>query len=1058
MKQRPAFSVFGFAMLFQCCLPGRGSDKEKIPETIEFNRDIRPILSETCYTCHGPDPRQRKADLRLDLEEGIFKDLEDGRMVLPGKSDESLLFQRITAERRSKRMPPLKTGKVLTARQIELFRRWIDQGAKWQKHWSFLPPERPPVPAVKDVAWPRNPMDSFILSRLEREGLKPSPEASREAWIRRVTLDLTGLPPTLEEVDRFLSDDSPDAFEKVVDRLLDSPRYGEQQARHWLDFARYADTHGYHIDSHRDMWPWRDWVIRAFNENMPFDRFAVEQMAGDLLPDATLEQKVATGFSRNHMINYEGGAIPEEYHVEYVVDRVNTTATVFLGLTMGCARCHDHKYDPITQRDYYRFFAFFNNVPEKGLDGQKGNADPMLKVPTAEQKTKLKELTEKIQTAEAALGEMEPSLEKAQQEWEGNALAAVPPLPREGILAHYELDGHLADTSGNYRHGEFREGNPEFTAGKVSQAIQLNGKSSIHLGGAGDFETNDPFSCGAWIRPAGKGHMAVIAKMDDPSGFRGYDLYLGDGKVYAHFIHNWDNNAIRINSREVLVPENTWHHVLVTYDGSGKAAGVKLYVDGKPVPVEVTHDRLQGSIRTEASLNIGRRNPGAPFQGLIDEVRIFGRELRVAEVEALAVHHPLHEILAMPAGKRTKEQRAVLRSHYRSRHAPARYGELQAELKKLRKEESEIDKSIPTTMVMEEMAKPRDTFILTRGEYSKPAEKVEPGTPECLPPLPDKAPRNRLGLARWLVDPGHPLTARVAVNRFWQMVFGSGLVKTAENFGSQGEWPLHRELLDWLATEFIRSGWNVKGLHRLIVTSRTYRQSSKVTGELLERDPGNRLLARGPRFRLPAEVVRDSALFVSGLLQEKIGSPSVKPYQPPDLWKDVAYGAGFTAQVYEQDHGENLYRRSMYTFWKRSCPPPSLLIFDAPDREFCVVRRSRTNTPLQALVLLNDPTYVEASRALAQRMMKEGGSDPAEQVSLAFRLATSRRPAPEELNVLTDVFQNQLSRCRKDGEAAAKLLEVGESKRLECLDPAELAARTIVCNMILNLDETITKQ
>ncbi|MBI1918271.1 MAG: PSD1 domain-containing protein [Planctomycetes bacterium] len=768
---------------------------------VEYNRDIRPILSNNCFKCHGPDAKERQAGLRLDVREEALKPAESGRRaIVPGKLSSSNLVRRILSSRDPYRMPPPSSNKKLTAAQKELLQRWIEEGAEYQPHWSLIPPRRPALSKVADASWPRNGLDRFVLAGLESRGWKPSPEADRTTLIRRVTLDLTGLPPTPAEVNAFLADTCPDAYEHLVDRLLASPHHGERMALDWLDLARYADTHGFHLDSGRDMWRWRDWVIGAFNKNMPFDQFTIEQIAGDLLPGATLSQKVASGFNRNHMINFEGGAIPQEYHNAYVVDRVNTTTTVWLGATFACAQCHDHKYDPFTQKDYYRFYAFFYNLPENGLDGSKGNAAPFVKAPTLAQQQRLDTLAVAITQAEQRL--------------------------------------------------------------------------------------KDP----------------VVQK---------------------------------------------------------DAAEVK----------------------------------------------------RVTEA-----------------------------------------------LAKLRQRRAEVDKQIPTTMVMQEMLQARETFLLLRGQYDKRGEKVTPAVPASLPPLPSGAPANRLGLAKWLVDRGNPLTARVAVNRFWQSFFGVGLVKTSEDFGSQGEPPSHPELLDWLAVEFVDSGWDVKHIVRLIMTSATYREASAVAPEVYARDPENRLLGRGGRIRLPAEYLRDQALAVSGLLEREVGGASVFPYQPPGLWRELTErgdSRNWSAQFYVQSHGRDLYRRGMYTFWKRTSPPPSLLTFDAPDRESCTVRRSRTNTPLQALVLMNDPTYVEASRKLAERLMKEAKTTD-ERIVLALRLTTARKPSAEELAVLRRVYEQQLAVYRKDHQAALKLLGVGESKRDEKLDAAELASWAVIANVVLNLDETVT--
>jgi len=1033
---------------------------------VDFNRQIRPIFSDHCFACHGPDERVREAGLRLDLKEGLFEERGNYQLVVPGDSSQSRLFQRISAEHEAALMPPARFDRKLSQEQVDLIQRWIEEGAQWQNHWAFVAPKKSAIPRVRNRSWVRNPIDSFILARLEREGLEPSPEADRVTLLRRVTLDLTGLPPGLDDIRVFLSDDSPDAYERVVDRLLESPHYGERMALEWLDVGRYADTHGYHIDSQRDMWLWRDWVIDAFQQNMPFDRFTIEQLAGDLLPAATHKQKIATGFNRNHMINFEGGAIPEEYQVEYMVDRVNTTSTVWMGLTMGCARCHDHKYDPIRQREFYQFSAFFNTIPEKGLDGKKGNAAPFLQVPSPTQ-TKLQEnLQQAIRSIESTMPE--EKVAELLVEWEKSGLSRIPPGPTRELLAHYELDHHTADTTGFYRHGRARGEELEYREGKVGLAAKFNERNYVDLGDLGDFESTDAFSIALWVNVSSEYDGAVVARMDDSNdGLRGYELFLGDFKSFdgpkgsgpllmAHLVHQWPGNALKVRTLQP-VSLNFWHHLAIVYDGSGKAAGVKLYKDGVLQEVEAVHDGLEGSIKTSAPLHLGQRLNKSGFNGQMDEVRIYGRELEAEEIQRLAIHQPVRANLKVPPEDRTESQQKDLRSFYLLKEAPLQYRELYTRLLALRGQGAELEKAIPTTMVMEEMAEPRDTVILDRGDYRNRGEKVLPGVPSAFPPLPQDVPANRLGLAKWLVHPDHPLTARVTVNRYWQMYFGIGFVKSAENFGSQGDAPSHPQLLDWLATEFCNS-WDLKSLQRLIVTSATYRQSSRVTPQLLDRDPENRLLARASRFRLTAEAVRDNALAASGLLDRQIGGPSVFPYQPGGLWKEMAYGQKYTAQYYQQSQGQDLYRRTMYTFWKRTIPPPTLVAFDAPDRETCTVRRARTNTPLQALILMNDPTYVEAARVLAERIIKAAGHTVDERISLAFRLATARQPTPAEVAILRRILKAQQAENQSDPESAALLLQVGESSFDESLDRRELAAWTAVTSSILNLDETITRE
>jgi hypothetical protein len=996
------------------------------------------------------------AGLRLDNSSGALAKLPSGdTAVVPRDPTHSELVRRID----SGSMPPAYFGKKLTAEQVALLKRWVVEGAPYAKHWAFVTPKRPAAPQVKQRSWVRTPIDSFILSRLEQEGLHPSREAERATLLRRVTLDLTGLPPTPEELRAYAEDTRPDAYERAVDRLLASPHYGERMALAWLDLARYADTNGYHIDNQRDMWLWRDWVIRAFNSDLSYDQFVVQQLAGDLLPNATVDQKVASGFNRNHPITFEGGAIPEEYAAAYVEDRVDATSTTFMGLTMKCAQCHDHKYDPITQKDYYRFFAFFNNVPEQGLDGNNGNAAPMLKVPSDKQRADLAACDSKVTELEKAVRTRADEAPADAARWEKEqAVQLLRPVSDEGLAAHYALDGAIGQKVAPYPGMGPQAtliGKASFGAGRSGRALKLDGSNYVDLGTSIAPERTEPFSYGAWVYPTSGDDGAVVSRMDDSQAFRGWDLYLTGGKVFVHLIHEWEKNAIRVTSKSAL-PMNQWHHLFVTYDGSSKAKGLRLYVDGKAAEVDVTHDTLTDSIIANKPVLIGRRNPAAPFKGMVQELRIYRRELTADEVARLAGMDVLRPILALPPDQRTKAQREALTSYY-LQNVDEPYRKATADLEEMRKRRAEVDSSIPTTMVMQEMDRPRDTVVLLRGQYDQRGEKVYPGTPAVLPPMRAETPTNRLRLARWLVDPQHPLTARVAVNRYWEMLFGTGLVKTSENFGTQGEAPSHPELLDWLATEFVRTGWDVKAMLRLIVTSSTYRQASHATQSLLKRDPENRLLARGPRVRLPAEVVRDQALAVSGLLVDKQGGPSVKPYQPQGLWKEISFGSGFTAQDYVQDHGEALYRRSMYTFWKRTCPPPSLQTFDAPEREFCMVRRSVTNTPLQALVLLNDPTYLEASRKLAERMLTSPAATDQDRLRDEFCLVLCREPTFRERNLFLDILKSQRARLSRDPDAARKLLSVGESPRNEKLPPAELAAWSVLSSMLLNLDETITK-
>jgi hypothetical protein len=1045
---------------------------------VDFNRQVRPILSDNCFTCHGPDSTKRMAKLRLDISDGgIFAN----SVVVPSDAAGSRLYQRISNPDTAKRMPPAYSGRTLTPQQIAMIKQWIDEGAKWQKHWAFQAPVRSDPPEPKEQGWVRNPIDQFVLFKLEQEGLKHSPEADKATLLRRVTYDLTGLPPTIAEVNSFLADKSPAAYEKRVDALLASPRYGERMAAQWLDLARYADTHGYHIDSHREMWHWRDWVIDAFNRNLPYDQFTIDQLAGDLIPNATTEQKLASGFNRNHMINFEGGAIPEEYQVEYVVDRLEATSTTFMGLTMGCARCHDHKYDPIPQRDFYRFFAFFNNVSEQGLDGRSGNAEPFLQLPSETQKAREDELKAAIAAHEKALPE--ETVAKQQSDWEVGARTAFQNLGRTGLAAHYEFDGSLVDSSGHYQYGRVTHGDLTYSNGAVERGADFDGETTADFSHFAALDPAKPFAVSFWINVNGKPRDNVFRQAD------AIDVWLDDFELSGvqqrvpRMYVSIGGHSIRTVQR-LPWPDNM-NHIALNHRADGK---LDVFINGQAVktesstatPTDVAQsakaadtrphaakelaDSSRGAAEPAAVLRGSSEGPNGVFQidrftGKIDDLRIYNRVLGSEEIAYLHSQEPLRAILAILPAKRSKDQSAWIRNYYLTHAAPADERQSWQELNALREDEKKLTAEIPTTMVMNEITdKPRDTFILARGDYRNQTEKVTPGVPSVLPPLPDGAPPNRLTLAKWLVDPANPLTARVAVNRYWQMYFGTGIVKTTENFGSQGDPPSNQLLLDWLAIEFVRTGWDIKAMQRLIVTSAAYRQSSIVTPELLEKDPDNHLVARGPRFRLPAEMIRDGDLYLSGLLKEQVGGAPVNPYQPKGVWEEIAFGDGFTAQAYVQGHGDDLHRRSIYTFWKRTAPPPEMLTFDTPSREKCSARRTITNTPLQALVLLNDTTYVEAARSLAERMMLDGGENPAGQIQFGFRAATAREAQPKELAVLRDTFDAELLDYKRHEDRAQALLKNGEAAVNSKLDKPELAAMTTVASMILNLDEVMTKQ
>jgi hypothetical protein len=1027
---------------------------EDSPAPIDFGRDIRPILSDHCFTCHGPDASRREGGLRLDERESVFETRRGKAAVVPHKRQASELHARVTSSDATLRMPPPDEGRPLTERQIALLGEWIRQGAKWTDHWAFVAPVRPEPPTNDNDRWSRSAIDRFVLYRLRREKLDPSPQTDPRTLIRRVSLDLTGLPPTTAEVEAFAEDPSDAAYEALVDRLLQSPRYGEHMAVAWLDAARYADTSGYQNDGPRDMWRWRDWVIGAYNANMPFDRFTVEQLAGDLLEKPTLDQVIATGFNRNHRGNAEGGIIPEEYQVEYVVDRVDTTATVWLGLTMGCARCHDHKYDPIRQREFYEVFSLFNNVPESGRAIKEGNSPPYVQAPLPEQQARLYELDCAIRAAEKRVAELEPVLERSRHEWEmsfGHGAEVTPAdwSVTDGLVVHLGFDGSLAESVKTTN--AILEGlAPEYVPGPVGSAVRFVGDNPVRLGDVANFGYFDKFSMASWMR-AVEATGTVVSRMTPVTEGAGWELHLAEGRLQLNLVKRWLDDAIRVESRDPITL-GEWHHVAATYDGSRLASGIRLYVDGRPVPMTIHLDRLNQTfaVATEP-LRVGGGE--RPFRGLIDEVQLFQRDLTPEEVRVLAAPESVSRILGLPAEKRSLGQREKLRAWHLAHRAPDDVRAAQKDLVRLQRERGSFSESLPTVMVMRDTPGLRNTHVLIRGQYDNPGEQVSPGVPAIFPPWPVEAPRNRLGFAQWLVAPDHPLTARVAVNRLWLRCFDQGLVRTAEDFGVQGDAPSHPELLDWLAVEFVQSGWDVKRLLKRIVTSSTYRQSSRASTDLAKRDPENRWLARGPRRRLPAETIRDQALFVGGLLKERVGGPSVKPYQPEGLWQEIA-----TDTEYKQSHGDDLYRRSLYTYWKRTVAPPALVTLDATSREACTVQRSRTNTPLQALALMNDVTFVEAARHLAQRLLSDESASVSDRCHAAFRAATSRPPRDEELAILVRRYESNLAKYRTNPEAAAQLVRVGDSPVNEMLDPCELAALTTVTSLILNLDEVLTKE
>ena len=1031
---------------------------------LSYNRDIRPILSDNCFSCHGPDSASRKAGLRLDSFASATAANKDGVVsLIPGKAEESEIIKRALSKDPDEIMPPPESHKTLKPEQIETLRRWISEGAKYEAHWSFIAPQRPALPAVSRPDWVKNPIDQFVLASLDAGKLPPSPEADRRTLARRVCLDLTGLPPEPELVEKFVNDADPLAYEKLVDQLLASPSWGEHRTRYWLDYARYADTHGIHFDNYREMWHYRQNVTEAFNRNQPFDQFTVEQIAGDLLPNRTLDQQIASGFNRCNITTNEGGAIAEEYLVLYARDRVEATSAVWLGLTTGCAVCHDHKFDPVSQKEFYQLAAFFNNTTQSAMDGNIAETPPMVVVPPAEDRARWEALTASLTTAqkkvadrlEAARPEFKAWLAKTTPDYfsaqlsKGDALLLIPLDETEGTTVHALTPSGKLEAAAPA--GIAAEDGPVNAKG-----YRISAGATVEFPGNDGFEWNKPFSFGTWVKISSKSpNGSLFARMDESKGFRGWDLYLENGKIATHIISQWDSDAIKVVAKKAL-EAGTWQHVFVTYDGSGKAGGVNIYVNGKSEARKIDADGLKNSIQSDTPFKLGQRREGSRTDGLLlQDVRLYNRLLPPAEVASLARSPQLAKIVAKAADQRTPEETTQIFNWYvMTLDAPSLA--LKDGLANLEEEKAGIRARSAVTHVMQEKDSEAEAFILKRGAYDQRGERLTPATPAVLPAMAPELPRNRLGLAQWLLRPEHPLTARVTVNRFWQEVFGTGLVSSSGDFGITGELPTHPELLDWLAVEFREKGWNVKQLFRLIVTSATYRQQSRVSPEMAVKDPANKLLSRGPRFRMDAEMVRDYALSTSGLLVQKIGGPSVRPYQPDGVWDAVAMPESNTRN-YKADTGEGLYRRSMYTFWKRAAPPPSMDNFNAPARENCTVKRERTNTPLQALNTLNDTQFIEAARVLAQRLLKEGEGSTIARLNAMGRRVLSRDFTPDEQVILIASLVNLTKEYEAAPEEAKKLLTTGGAKPDEKLPAPEFAAWTLIANQVLNLDEALNK-
>ncbi|MEO8049264.1 MAG: DUF1553 domain-containing protein [Acidobacteriota bacterium] len=1045
--------------------------------SVDFQRQIQPILSDNCLRCHGPDESSRMAGLRLDLKDGLFSQRPHGAPVIPGNAPESLLYKRISDLDPRRRMPPLSAHKELTDAQKALLRQWIEEGAEWKQHWAFTPPARPGPPPVKNDKWPRNSIDRFVLAKLEANGLQPAAEANKRELIRRVTLDLTGLPPSPQDVESFVNDKSEDAYPKLVDRLLASEHFGEHRAHYWLDAARYADTNGFHYDNYREMWPYRDWVIQAFNRNLPYDKFIVEQLAGDLLPNPTLDQLIASGFNRNHSTTSENGVIEEEMAVMYVKDRADTTAAVFLGLTAACATCHDHKFDPISQKDHYALEAFFNNTTQRVMDYNRPDQPPMVIVPQTQDRERWSELHRRQADLNARLTAIRQAPSAAFESWLSTD-AALPSMPLEAAPEVFRL----AVDSARFEPGVTLDADPW----QGRRALKFDGKSALKLPNVNIITGREAFSVSTWLyvpkikyHPGltGDGSHSTIASQLErtstagPNGTpvvtrRGWIMYLDQG-VPGMELFGDEGKAIRAQAlQNAPLKEGAWTHLTFTYDGSGKETGLSLHVNGSPVPTErgaygiqYLHvaKTLPGTAKTDAPLLMGSDGDQGFFEGSIAEFGILGRAISDEEARLLTAWPQIIDARKVNVSQQTAAQKESLRLYF-SDHSDGAYRDVVHELASVDAELKTIENRSDTALIMEDRTDTKPTAnLLFRGLYDQPREALSANVPSVLPPMPDSLPRNRLGLAEWMVEPSNPLVARVAVNRFWQQIFGVGIVKTTEDFGSQGEPPSHPELLDWLAVDFRESGWDVKNLLRQIVTSASYRQSSAQAQNQTkdQNDPDNRLLAHGPRFRMDAEMVRDLALSASGLLVSRVGGPPAKPYQPSGVWEATSMKESNTRN-YVQDTGENLYRRSLYTLWKRSAPPASLETFDAPTRETYIVRRERTDTPLQALVTMNDPQFVEAARNLAEHAMHSDPSLDAQVDYMTSRLL-ARQFRPKERQVVARSYDEFFSYFESHKSDASRLLATGESKADATLPVDKFAALTVLANELLNLDEVLNK-
>jgi len=1050
---------------------------KKLPQTLDFNQHVKPILSDKCYLCHGPDAGNIKAGLQLHTAEKAFAELPDSPgdvAIKPGNLNKSEVFHRIISDDPNLIMPQPESHLTLSSYEKAVLIKWIEDGAEYKDHWAFIKPQVDNIPDVQNPDLIANPIDNFVLSRLEQQGLSFSKKADKELLLRRASLDLTGLPPSIDEINSFLADTSPNAFEKQIDRLLASKNYGEQRTLDWMDLSRYADTHGYSNDRYRDVSPWRDWVINAFNNNMPYDTFITWQIAGDMLPNPTKEQQLATTFNRLHPQNLEGGIIDEEFRSEYVSDRTIVMGQGFLGLTMECAKCHDHKYDPISQKNYYEMYSFFNNVNETGLiPWDLATPVPNMLLPTADQQEFMDYMQQLLDEKEAVVEQIVSEEQQKAQDWIASEkykrlnLNTAP----GGLVAAFDFDEKklqnktpLKQQNNIRMRQHFADNQPEvYKKSPTGHGLYMDGDTWLELDKIGIYKRDEPFTIGISVFiPENVKDGVIFHKMQGPElhSYRGYHLNIKNNKIEALLAHVWPDNAIVTQSIDD-VPKNTWIHLTMSYDGSSKAKGVSVYLDGKKIKTETVFDNLYKDIifkgqainlykgKTEPGLRIGAIWRGKGLKGgIVDNLSVFDRELSAFEVLQISNNDLAKKLLLKPNQRLTSTEKGILTDHYIKKKSLSYKNSLNA-LQKTRTKYVNGVEPIKEIMVMKEMEKPRQAYILDRGQYDAPTDPVFPNTPDEIFPFPEDLPKNRIGLAKWITHKDNPLTARVTVNRYWQNIFGRGIVKTSEDFGNQGDLPSHPKLLDWLALEFQNSGWDVKSLHKRIMMSNTYQQSSVASEELMQMDDENVLLARGPSKRLSGEMLRDGALFSSGLLSDKIGGESVSPYQPPGLWR-------VNGDTYVQGKGEELYRRSMYTIWKRTVPHPTLATFDAPTRDICTTRRQETNTPLQALVLLNDPTFVEAARVLGKKMTTYPNVEAA--IKETFRKLTGRKIRPRELNVLQQLKEQELRNFRTNPKKAAGWLSVGAHKINPADDKLHVAANAVVASTIMNSDAFITKR